>query len=70
MRNKDERKLKTTEMRMQRMMYVKTLRDGISNQTICNMTGVEKTEEFIIEQRLRWFGHVERLDDERTPVKA
>ena len=31
------------------------------------MTGVEKMEEFLIEQRL-W--HVERMDEERGPVEA
>ena len=33
------------------------------------MTGVEKVEEFI-ELRLRWFEHIERMDDEKAPVKA
>ena len=34
------------------------------------MTGVERLEEFLREQRLRWLGHVERMDEERGPVKA
>ena len=33
------------------------------------MTGV-KIENFLREQRLRWFGHLERMNDERAPVKA
>ena len=64
----DERKLRTTEMRMLPMCE-KTKKDDISNQTIRDMTGGEKIEEFIREQRLRWFGHVERINDERTPGK-
>ena len=69
---KDERKLQTTEVRMLRIMYKKkkTLRDGLSNQIIHDMTNAEKMEEFMREQRLRWFGLVERMDDERSPVKA
>ena len=57
-------------MRVLRMMCGKSLRDDLSNQTICEMTGVEKIEEFMREQRLRWFGRVERMDNERTLVKA
>ena len=34
------------------------------------MTGVEKIEEFLREQKLRWLGHVEVMDDERAPSKA
>ena len=34
------------------------------------MTGVEKIEEFLREQRLLWVGHVERMDDKRAPVKT
>ena len=70
MRMEDERKLKATEMRMLRMMCGKTLNDRISNVKIREMTAVEKIEEFIRGQRLRWLGHVERMDIERGPVKA
>ena len=56
-------------MRMLRMIGGKTPRDGTSNETIHEMTGV-KIEEFMCEQRLQWFGHIESIDDERAPVKA
>ena len=46
----------------------KTLRYGISNEAIRNVTGVEK--KLLREQIMQWFGHVERMDDERVPVKA
>ena len=51
------------------MICGKTLRDGKSNQTIRDTTGVEMIKEFMKEQRLRWFGDVERINDERAPVK-
>ena len=37
---------------------------------ICDMSGVEKIKEFIKEQILQWFRYVERIDNERAPVKA
>ena len=49
---------------------VKHLRDDISNETIHDMTDVEKIEEFLREQRLRWLEHMKKIDDERAPVKA
>ena len=67
---KDERKLQTTEIGMLSMMCGKALGDGISNQTICDMTGVEMIKEFMREQRLRWFGHMERINDKKTPIWA
>ena len=48
----------------------KTLRDNISNEAIREMIGVEKVEEFLREQRLRWFEHMEKIDDERATVKT
>ena len=52
------------------MMCGKTLKDKINNEKIREMTCVERLEEFLREQRLRWLGHVERMDEERGPVKA
>ena len=66
----DMRKMETTEMRMLRMMCGKTLRDRVRSERIREMTGVEKIEEFLRSQRLRWFGHLERMSEERAPVKA
>ena len=34
------------------------------------MTDVEKREEFLRKQRLRCFEHIEKMDDEKAPVKA
>ena len=66
----DERRLNTTEMRMLRMICGKTLKDKINNEKIREMTGVVRLEEFLQEKRLRWLGHVARMDEERGPVKA
>ena len=46
------------------MICGKTQRDGISNETIRETTGVGWIEKFLREQKLRWFGHIERMDDE------
>ena len=66
----DERRLKTTEMRMLRMICEKTLKDKMNNEKIREMMGVVILEVFLREKRLRWLGHVERMDEERGPVKA
>ena len=50
----DERRLKTTKMRMLRMICGKTLKDKINNEKIREMTGVVRLEEFLREKRLRW----------------
>ena len=55
---------------MLRMICGITLGDGISNKTISEMTSVEKMKQFLKKQRLRWFGLIEKMDDERAPVKA
>ena len=59
-----------TETKVLHIICGKTLKDGISNDRIREMTGVEKIEKFLREQRLRWFGHREKMDDERAPVKV
>ena len=66
----DKRRLKTTEMRMLRILCGKTLKDKMNNEKIREMTGVVRLEEFLREKKLRWLGHVERMDEERGLVKA
>ena len=58
------KKLQTTEMKMLRMICGKALRDGISNETIHEMTDVKKIK------FAKKFGHVERMHDESAAVKA
>ena len=55
-------------MRTLRMLCDKIRRDKVSNYKFGEITGVESINEFLREQRLRWLGHVERMDKEREPV--
>jgi len=63
MKVEDVRRMKSTEMRMIRMICEKTVRDKVRNE-ICERTEVESIEEHLREQRLRWFGHMIRMDCE------
>ena len=51
---------------MLRLICSKTLRDGISNEKICEIIGLKKIEEFLREQKLQRFGHMQKLDDEKA----
>ena len=66
----DESRMKNSEMRMLQMIWGKTLKDKMNNEKIREMTGVVRLEEFLREKRMRWLGHVERMDEEGGPVKA
>ena len=46
------------------------MRDKITNKKIPDLTGVERLEEYLREQRLLWLGHVEKMDEELGPGKA
>ena len=65
MKVEDIRRMKSTEMTMLRMIWENTMRDGLRNEEIYKMTEVENIEEQLREQRLRWFGHLERMDWEK-----
>ena len=52
MKREDEKKLKTTETRMLRMLCGKTLKDKVSDDKIREVTGFESINEFLREQRL------------------
>ena len=49
------------------MICGKTLKDETNNEKIREMIGVEKSEEFLRDQRLQWLVHVKKMDEERGP---
>jgi len=55
-----ENQVSVAEMRMLRWMSGKTRHDRIMNDTIRERVGVAPIVEKLVENRLRWFGHVER----------
>jgi len=52
--------MQTAEMKM---MCGKTLRDGFLNSLLRDRTGVEDIENYLGETRLRWLGHLKRMDE-------
>ena len=62
LRRKEEAKLERTEMRMLRWIMGISLLERLENDEIRRMAGVVKITEVIREARLRWFGHVLRMD--------
>ena len=58
-------------MRMLLIICGKRLRDGISNPTIYDITGMEKIEELVCERaEIKMVRALESMNDERTPPKA
>ncbi|RZB84080.1 LINE-1 reverse transcriptase-like [Glycine soja] len=59
-KSQHENKVGVAEMRMLRWMCGKTQQDKIRNEAIRERVGVAPIVEKMVENRLRWFGHVER----------
>lgn len=63
---KDKSKMNAIDMKFYRIMCGKTLMDKVSSKIIMKECGAEETLVDTWERnRLRWFGHVERMPDER-----
>ncbi|GMP94361.1 hypothetical protein CsSME_00043841 [Camellia sinensis var. sinensis] len=57
-------KMSVAEMRMLRWMCGKTKQDRIRNECIREWVGVAPIEDKLRENRLRWFGHIQRRPTE------
>ena len=68
-RKKEEQILEKTEMMMMRRIKEVTLRDNVKNVDIRKELGVSSIQEKVREMRLRWYGHMQRMD-ENNEVKA
>jgi len=55
--------MQAVETRVIRMMCGKMLRDRIPNGLLSDRTEVEDIENHLGEARLRWLGHLERMDE-------
>ncbi|KAI5715485.1 hypothetical protein M8J77_016861 [Diaphorina citri] len=69
-RKKDNTRMQAAEMKFLRSMVGKTRRDRIRNIDIRKMVDIESLEEKMRERRLKWYGHVMRMNDERLPKKV
>ncbi|KAI5752846.1 hypothetical protein M8J77_021025 [Diaphorina citri] len=67
MKGKDESRLQAAEMRFVRSMLGKTRRDRIRNEVCRNLAGVEKVQERIERTRLKWYGHMQRMENVSIP---
>ena len=62
-RKKEEQILEKTEMRMLRRIKGVTLRDRVKSVDIRKELGVSSIQEKVREMRLRWYGHMQRMED-------
>ena len=64
LRRREEERLERTEMRMLRWILGLTLRDRKRNDDIRRIIGVACITDKIREARLRWYGHVQRREED------
>ena len=62
-RKKEEQILEKTEIRMLRRIKGVTLRDRVKSVDIRKELGVSSMQEKVREMRLRWYGHMQRMEE-------
>jgi len=62
--------LEAAHHKFQRRLLGITWKDNVRNEEIRKTTGRQKLELVIKERRLRWLGHVLRMEDSRVPRQA
>lgn len=68
-RKREESRIQAAEMKFLRSILGKTRRDRIRNEEIRRTLEVGKLNDRIETQRLRWYGHMRRMGQERLPRK-
>lgn len=69
MKAREESRLQAAEMRFLRSMIGKTRRDRVRNVDVRKRIDVERLQERAERTRLKWYGHVRRMDENRLPKK-
>ena len=62
-------RIQAAEMKVLRMIKGVTKRDRLKNQAIREDVGVMSVLDLIEESKMRWYGHVMRMEDERYPKR-
>ena len=62
--------LQATERRMLRMICGVMLKDMVESTVIASRVGVDDLEEHLRQNRLRWFGHIAKRDEEMEIKKV
>ena len=70
MTQRDESRVQAAEMKFLRSMVQKTRRDRVRNEDIRKELGIQKLNDKLEQNRLRWFGHVKRMNEVRLPRQA
>lgn len=65
-----KQKIKTCEMRCLRRAANVTIRDRIENEAIRRMVGTTPCMTYIERQKIKWFGHVVRMQAHQLPAQA
>ena len=68
-KKKDEKRLDVVEMRMLRWQCGVTLRDKVRNEHLRGSLKITSISNKIKENRLRWYGHVKRRDENHPTRK-
>ena len=67
---RQENRIQASEMKFLRSMLGKTRMDKVRNENVRNEIGVEKHNDRMEKNKLRWFGHVKRMEEGRIPKRT